>query len=80
MRSSSLGRQFGADTFHRAPMSPADRLDEVARLLALGYLRLRTRRQAQNPSGPNHLRSFGLDFGAEGSVCETDANVQRRRP
>jgi hypothetical protein len=30
-------------------MSPAERLDEVARLLALGYLRLRARRQAEKP-------------------------------
>ncbi len=28
------------------PMSPTERLDEVARLLALGFLRLRARRQA----------------------------------
>ena len=61
------------------PMSPAARLDEVARLLALGYLRLRARRQAENANDPNHLREFGLDFGAEGSVCDTDAHAQRRR-
>ena len=29
------------------PMAAGDRLDEVARLLALGYLRLRARRQAE---------------------------------
>jgi hypothetical protein len=28
-------------------MTPAERLDEVARLLALGFLRLRARRQAE---------------------------------
>jgi hypothetical protein len=64
---------------HPAPISPAERLDEVARLLALGFLRLRARRQAEKASEPNHLRSFGLDFRAEGSVCDTDANAQRRR-
>ena len=61
------------------PMTSAERLDEVARLLALGFLRLRARRQAEKANEPNHLREFGLDFGAEGSVCDTDANDQRRR-
>ena len=59
-------------------MSSTERLDEVARLLALGYLRLRARRQEQKTNGPNHLREFGLDFAAEGSVCDTDAHAQRR--
>jgi hypothetical protein len=58
-------------------MSPTERLDEVARLLALGYLRLRARRQAEKVNEPNHLRSFGLDFGAEGSVCDTDTHADR---
>jgi hypothetical protein len=60
-------------------MTSAERLDEVARLLALGYLRLRARRQAEKLNDPNHLSGFGLDFGPEGSVCDTDANAQRRR-
>ena len=60
-------------------MSPAARLDEVARLLALGYLRLRARRQAENANDPNHLREFGLDFGAEGSVCDTNTHADRER-
>jgi hypothetical protein len=63
-----------------AIMTPAERLDEVARLLALGYLRLRARRQTQKANDPNHLREFGLDFGAEGSVCDTDAHADRERP
>jgi hypothetical protein len=67
------------DTFCSAPMTPADRLDEVARLLALGFLRLRARRQREKGNDPNWLRSFGLDFAAEGSVCDTDAHAQRRR-
>jgi hypothetical protein len=65
--------------FRSIPMSPAERLDEVARLLALGFLRLRARRQAEKADEPNHLRRFGLDFGGEGSVCDTDAHAQRRR-
>jgi hypothetical protein len=60
-------------------MSPTDRLDEVARLLALGYLRLRARRQTKNANDPNHLREFGLDFGGEGSVCDTDTHADRER-
>jgi hypothetical protein len=60
-------------------LSSAERLDEVARLLALGFLRLRARRQAEKANDPNHLTGFGLDFGAEGSVCDTDAHAQRRR-
>jgi hypothetical protein len=62
------------------PMTSAERLDEVARLLALGYLRLRVRRRAKKVSEPNHLRRFGLDFAAEGSVMDTDTHPQRRRP
>ena len=54
--------------FRSIPMPPAERLDEVARLLALGFLRLRARRQAEKANDPNHLRGFGLDFSAEGSV------------
>ena len=68
------------DPLHPAPISPAERLDEVARLLALGYLRLRVRRQAEKASEPNRLRGFGLDFRGEGSVMDTDARLQRRRP
>jgi hypothetical protein len=59
-------------------MTSAERLDEVARLLALGFLRLRARRRAEKANDPNHLREFGLDFRTEGSVCDTDADVQRR--
>jgi hypothetical protein len=60
-------------------MSSSERLDEVARLLALGILRLRARRRAEKANGPNPLRRFGLDFAAEGSVGDTDAHAQRRR-
>lgn len=61
-------------------MTPAERLDEVARLLALGFLRLRARRRAEKANDPNHLRALGLDFGAERSVCDTDARADRERP
>jgi hypothetical protein len=67
------------EVIHPSPISAAERLDEVARLLALGYLRLRARRQAEKASEPNRLRGFGLDFRGEGSVMDTDARLQRRR-
>ncbi len=65
--------------FRSAPLSTTERLDEVARLLALGYLRLRARRQAEKANEPNQLSEFGLDFRAEGSVCDTDAHADRER-
>jgi hypothetical protein len=37
------------NALHADLMTPADRLDEVARLLALGFLRLRARRRAEKP-------------------------------
>jgi hypothetical protein len=61
-------------------ITSAERLDEVARLLALAFLRLRARRQAEKVNDPNHLREFGLDFAAERSVCDTDARADRERP
>ena len=68
-----------SNPLHPAPISPAERLDEVARLLALGFLRLRARRRAEEASEPNRLRGFGLDFRAGGSVCDTDAHAIRER-
>ena len=64
---------------HPNHLSPTERLDEVARLLALGFLRLRARRIEGKPNNPNHLRGFGLDFAAEGSVSDTDAHADRER-
>ena len=51
-------------------MSPAERLDEVARLLALGFLRLRARRQAEKANNPNHLREFDWTSAAK-EACVT---------
>ena len=64
---------------HSDHITPTEHLDEVARLLALGYLRLRARRSEQKANDPNQLRRFGLDFVAERSVSDTDADDQRRR-
>jgi hypothetical protein len=66
--------------FRSISMSPTERLDEVARLLALGFLRLRARRRAEKANDPNHLREFGLDFGGEGSVCDTHTHANRESP
>ena len=66
--------------FRSDQLSSGERLDEVARLLALGYLRLRARRQAEKANAPNHLSRFGLDFRGEGSVCDTDTHADRERP
>ena len=70
----------GANPLPPGFMTSAERLDEVARLLALGYLRLRARRLEQKANNPNHLREFGLDFAAEGSVGDTDTRADRECP
>ena len=67
------------NSFRSAPMSTTERLDEVARLLALAFLRLRARRQAERANPSNYLRALGLDFTAERSVSDTDAHAQRRQ-
>jgi hypothetical protein len=67
------------NALHPDLMTAAERLDEVARLLALGYLRLRVRRQAEKANEPNHLSEFGLDFASGGSVSDTDAHSDRER-
>jgi hypothetical protein len=64
---------------HASPMTAEERLDEVARLLALGFLRLRARRHREKANDPNQLKSFGLDFRGEGSVCDTDTHADRER-
>jgi hypothetical protein len=61
--------------FRSAPMSPSERLDEVARRDAPPVQRLQARRQAGKANQPNHLSGFGLDFRGEGSVCDTDTHA-----
>jgi hypothetical protein len=70
---------MGKPLHHSDRITPAERLDEVARLLAVGYLRLRARRRAEKANDPNQLRNFGLDFRGERSVMDTDARLRRRR-
>jgi hypothetical protein len=79
MRRPAKSYALKREAIHLSPMSPAERLDEVARLLALGFLRLRARRQAQKANNPNYLREFGLDSGPEGSVCDTGTHADRGR-
>lgn len=57
---------MGAPVEH---VNASDRLDEIAGILALGVLRLRSRRSGKNHNHSNHLRAFGLDFRAGESVC-----------
>jgi hypothetical protein len=79
----SIGNDADTDMpnpLHPDHLTPTERLDEVARLLALGFLRLRARRRAEEASEPNRLSGFGLDFRGEGSVMDTDARLQRMRP
>ena len=56
-------------------MSPAERLDEIARILALGVVRLRLRKSSQLPA---ELGESSLDFpphqsGREGVATRTEA-------
>jgi hypothetical protein len=75
-----LDRCFaGANALAPDLMTGEERLSEVARLLALGFLRLRARRRQEKANDPNHLRSLGLDFDAEGRVCDTDTHADRER-
>lgn len=50
----------------------AERLDEIACLLALGYLRLRERTRVKDP---NHSSKFELDFRGEQRVCVDNAHA-----
>jgi hypothetical protein len=77
MHRSAKSYALKGEAIHPSPMTTEERLDDVARLLALGYLRLRARRVEQKANDPNHLREFGLDFAAEGSVGDTDAHAHR---
>jgi hypothetical protein len=79
MRRSAKSYALEREAIHPSPMTTEERLDEVARLLALGFLRLRARRQAEKANDPNYLRNFGLDFRGERSVCDTDAHANRER-
>jgi len=49
-------------------MSTAERLDEVAAILAAGIARLMGRRNGRKPHDSNELREGSLDFRADKSV------------
>ncbi len=52
-------------------MSAVERLDELARILAAGILRLRTRRLEQKSHDSRDLREGSLDSPAPQSVHDT---------
>jgi hypothetical protein len=79
MRRSAQSYAPKGKAIHPLPMTSAERLDEVARLLALGFLRLRARRRQEKTKNSNHLREFGLDFRGEGSVGDTDTHADSER-
>jgi hypothetical protein len=79
MHRSAKSYALGREAIHPSPMTAEERLTEVARLLALGYLRLRARRLEQKANNPNHVREFGLDFSGEGSVGDTKTHPHRER-
>lgn len=61
-----------------ANLGAEERLNEVARLLALGYLRHRERQRANNP---NQLSKLGLDFSGHQRMCveNNDAHEESKR-
>lgn len=56
-----------------------DRLNEVARILALGVLRLRARQDIGDGEKTAGSADFGVDFGGGQSVCgsEPENNGER---
>ena len=50
------------------PINVVDNLDELANLLAAGYLRLRLRQATINRSNFSRLENFPLDFSADQSA------------
>lgn len=50
-----------------------ERLNEVARLLALGYLRFRERQRANHP---DQLRKLGVDFSDYQWMCVANADAR----
>jgi hypothetical protein len=61
-----------------ASLSTEERLNEVAHLLALGYLRFRERQRANYP---NQLSKLGLDFSGHQRMCveNHDAHGESKR-
>jgi len=58
-------------------MSAAERLDEVAEILAAGLLRFRVRQSKKKSHESNGLREIPLDFPPERSVCGHEPNHDR---
>lgn len=62
------GRTRDRDVSPPRPTSSDERLNEIARILALGILRLRARQQKTAPSTADQERDFGVDFSPDQSV------------
>jgi hypothetical protein len=56
------------DTAPNYPINAGDHLEELANLLAAGYLRLRLRQATINRSNFSRLENFPLDFSADQSA------------
>ena len=56
-----------------ANLGTEERLNEVARLLALGYLRLRERQRANHS---DQLRKLGVDFPGHQWMCVANADAR----
>lgn len=61
------------------PLDPAELLDEVARILALGILRLRAQK-ARKSSRIRGLAENSLDFGARPSVSGVETGSTGEAP
>lgn len=57
-----------ANTTPTCPINVVDNLDELANLLAAGYLRLRLRQATINRSNYSRLENFPVDISADQSV------------
>lgn len=70
MHRSAKPSSFGgsSNALHPDLMTPAERLNEIAEILAAGLLRLRRREAEKHVS---HLEKNGLDFSPDRSVHAT---------
>jgi hypothetical protein len=60
-----------------ARISAAERLDEVAEVIAAGVLRLHERRTRRNANHSNALREVPLDLAPGKSVCRHEPHQTR---
>jgi len=68
-RSHNRQRESSPNALDPARMSAAERLDEVAAIVAAGVLRLHGRWLERKPTDSNALRDVPLDLAPGKSVC-----------